>query len=56
VRKDRLRELADWVRTGSGTDDYDGPGQSYRLRFDWKTVQSVDDQFEVVNAAVERCF
>jgi hypothetical protein len=56
VRKDRLRELADWVRNGSGTDDYDGPRQFYRLRFDWKTVQSVDDQFEVVSAAVERCF
>lgn len=55
VRRNRLVGLSDWTRNGSQTAGYDGRKPSYRLRFDWRDVQSVDEQFEMVNAAVERC-
>lgn len=56
VRKKRLVELSDWTLARSETPGHSGPKPSYRLKFDWRDVQSVDEQLETVNAAMERCF
>ncbi|KAJ9091496.1 hypothetical protein QFC21_007196 [Naganishia friedmannii] len=56
VKADRLQELSDWVKGGQLTPGFERGPPSYKLQFDWRDVSSVDDQFETVNIAMERCF